>query len=145
MTIEITSVKLSHGVVTITAIDCSEEHLQYMDIREVMKSMGVPVPECNPDTDISMIAITNTSKINGAGVLLDASNFSSLVPELGNCFAILPSSIHECLCVPVQSESDLLTFAGMVKEINATAVALEDKLTDSVYIWKDGTISQFLN
>ena len=39
----------------------------------------------------------------------------------------------------------MLTFAGMVKEINATAVALEDKLTDSVYIWKDGTISQFLN
>lgn len=33
----------------------------------------------------------------------------------------------------------------MVKEINATAVAQEDKLTDSVYIWKDGTISQFLN
>lgn len=31
MTIEITSVKLSHGVVTITAIDCSEEHLQYME------------------------------------------------------------------------------------------------------------------
>ena len=114
-----------------------QAQIQFMDIREVMKSMGVPVPECNPDTDISMIAITNTSKINGAGVLLDASNFSSLVPELGNCFAILPSSI--------QSESDLLTFVGMVKEINATAVALEDKLTDSVYIWKDGTISQFLN
>lgn len=122
-----------------------QAQIQFMDIREVMKSMGVPVPECNPDTDISMIAITNTSKINGAGVLLDASNFSLLVPELGNCFAILPSSIHECLCVPFQSESDLLTFAGMVKEINATAVALEDKLTDSVYIWKDGTISQFLN
>ena len=31
MTIEITSVKLSHGVVTIKAIDCSEEHLQYME------------------------------------------------------------------------------------------------------------------
>ena len=31
MTIEITSVKISHGVVTITAIDCSEEHLQYME------------------------------------------------------------------------------------------------------------------
>ena len=31
MTIEITSAKLSHGVVTITAIDCSEEHLQYME------------------------------------------------------------------------------------------------------------------
>ena len=31
MTIEITSVKLSHGVFTIKAIDCSEEHLQYME------------------------------------------------------------------------------------------------------------------
>lgn len=48
-----------------------QAQIQFMDIREVMKSMGVPVPECNPDTDISMIAITNTSKINGAGVLLD--------------------------------------------------------------------------
>ena len=77
--------------------------------------------------------------------LLDASNFSSLVPELGNCFAILPSSIHECLCVPFQSESDLLTFATMVKEVNDTSVSLEDKLTDSVYIWNDGKLSQFLN
>lgn len=31
MTIEITSVKLSSGIVTITAVDCSEEHLQYME------------------------------------------------------------------------------------------------------------------
>ncbi len=55
-----------------------QDQIQFMDIREVMKSMGVPVPECNPDTDISMIAITNTSKINGAGVLL--------MPQIFRCW-----------------------------------------------------------
>lgn len=33
MTVEITSVSLSHGVVSITAVDCSEEHLQYLERR----------------------------------------------------------------------------------------------------------------
>ena len=117
-----------------------QAQIQFMNMGDVMKSMGVPATEC-PDT--SMIVVSNSSRVNGAGVLLDASNFSSLVPELGNCFAILPSSIHECLCF--QSESDLLTFATMVKEVNDTSVSLEDKLTDSVYIWNDGKLSQFLN
>lgn len=57
-------------------------------------------------------------------------------------FAKFDSRVSLCF-VPIGI--GLLTFVGMVKEINATAVALEDKLTDSVYIWKDGTISQFLN
>lgn len=119
-----------------------QSQIQFMNMGDVMKSMGVPASEC-PDT--SMIVVSNSSRVNGAGVLLDASNFSSLVPELGNCFAILPSSIRECLCVPFQSESDLLSFATMVKEVNDTSVSLEDKLTDSVYIWNDGKLSQFLN
>lgn len=119
-----------------------QAQIQFMNMGDVMKSMGVPATEC-PDT--SMIVVSNSSRVNGAGVLLDASNFSSLVPKLGNCFAILPSSIHECICVPFQSESDLLSFAAMVKEVNDTSVSLEDKLTDSVYIWNDGKLSQFLN
>lgn len=119
-----------------------QAQIQFMNMGDVMKSMGVPATEC---PDASMIVISNSSRVNGAGVLLDASNFSSLVPELGKSFAILPSSIHECICVPYQSESDLLSFAAMVKEVNETSVDLEDKLTDSVYIWNDGKLSQFLN
>lgn len=41
MTIEITSVKLSHGVVTITAIDCSEEH------RNIWNDAGMTVLKSN--------------------------------------------------------------------------------------------------
>ena len=53
--------------------------------------------------------------------------------RVGGDFFILPSSIHEVLIVPDNGNMSLSDLEAMVKEVNATQVAPEDKLTDSVY------------
>lgn len=53
--------------------------------------------------------------------------------RVGGDFFILPSSIHEVLIVPDNGQMGLRDLEDMVKEVNATQVAPEDKLTDSVY------------
>ncbi len=51
----------------------------------------------------------------------------------GGDFYILPSSIHEILLVKDNGQFDRAALEQMVREVNATQVAPEDKLTDSVY------------
>ena len=53
--------------------------------------------------------------------------------KLHDNFYILPSSIHEVILVPESSAPPLKDLQEMVKEINATEVSPEDKLSDSVY------------
>jgi hypothetical protein len=53
--------------------------------------------------------------------------------KLGGSFYILPSSIHEILLVKDNGQFDRASLEKMVREVNATQVAPEDKLTDSVY------------
>lgn len=61
--------------------------------------------------------------------------------ELGEKYVILPSSVHECICVPFESEGSLSSFGQMVREINQSQVLPEDRLTDSVYLCNQGVLS----
>ena len=47
---------------------------------------------------------------------------------LGNDFFILPSSIHEMLVLPDDGQVDAEMLRDMVKEVNATQVALQNAL-----------------
>jgi len=49
--------------------------------------------------------------------------------------AILPSSVHEMIVLPVKSEEEAAAFCEMVHEINETQVDPEEVLTDSVYFY----------
>ena len=53
--------------------------------------------------------------------------------RVGGDFYILPSSIHEVLLVKDDGKFGIDYLEDMVKEVNATQVAPEDLLTDSVY------------
>lgn len=50
----------------------------------------------------------------------------------GGDYFILPSSIHEVLCVPYDSD-DKEFLSEMVREINASVVANRDVLSDHIY------------
>lgn len=61
-----------------------------------------------------------------------SETFQGLAEKYGTDLYILPSSIHELIAVPAYGEeSDNL--AGIVKEVNRSAVLPEDKLSDTVY------------
>jgi len=72
-------------------------------------------------------------KVHGAGVLAYQDFMDQAAERAGGDFYILPSSIHEILIVPDNGKMGLSDLENMVKEVNATQVAPEDKLTDNVY------------
>ncbi|MCR5204892.1 MAG: DUF5688 family protein [Lachnospiraceae bacterium] len=83
--------------------------------------------------DEQMFVATVPDKVHGAGVLAYNDFLEQAAERAGGDFFIIPSSIHELLIVPDNGQMDLSSLESMVKEVNATQVAPEDKLTDSVY------------
>ena len=80
-----------------------------------------------------MYVATVPDKISGAGVIAYQEFMDQAAEKLGGDFYILPSSIHEILLVKDDGNVDFKDLKAMVEEVNATQVAPEEKLTDSVY------------
>lgn len=83
--------------------------------------------------DDQMFVASVPDKVQGAGILAYEEFMEKAAERVGGNFYILPSSIHEVILVPETSEVDLEALEGMVREVNATQVAPEEKLTDNVY------------
>lgn len=96
---------------------------------EDLAAMGMPTDPA----DEQMYVATVPDKIHGAGVLAYQDFMDQAAERAGGDFFILPSSIHELLIVPDNGQMGLHELEAMVREVNATQVAPEDKLTDSVY------------
>lgn len=79
-----------------------------------------------------MYVLTNQSKTNGAGVLVQDGVLEKVGGLIGSDFYVLPSSIHEVLIVPDNGNMQLAELEDMVLEVNATQVAPEDRLSDKV-------------
>lgn len=104
-------------------------------VREDAKTVGYKLCEPSDSECECMYIVTNKSKLNGASVLLD-QKFMNTVRCLLKCdFYILPSSIHECIIVPVTADVTVRALKKMVKEVNATKVTVEERLSDSVYTY----------
>ena len=83
--------------------------------------------------DEPMLVATVPDKTQGAGILAYENFMDQAAERVGGDFFILPSSIHEILIVKDDGNFDRAALEQMVKEVNATTVSPEDKLTDSVY------------
>ena len=96
--------------------------------KEVAEMM---IGELKPE-DEKMWIITNDYGLNGAVNMLYEDNLHKLAGELNDDLYILPSSVHEVICVPASTATpeDL---AQMVLEINMNQVALEERLSNQVY------------
>jgi len=108
-------------------------------LREIMGDMAdiMGIPE----EENGMWVLSNKSKSNGAGVLFVPSVLKKVVKRTGKeSFFILPSSIHEVLVI-TEDNMDKDTLKDMVVDVNATQVAPEDKLTDSVYFYDGKKVS----
>ena len=79
-----------------------------------------------------MYVLTNKTKANGATALLDENMMKEIVDKFGK-FYILPSSIHEVIIVPSDTDCYVDTFQDIVCEVNDTTVKLEERLSDHVY------------
>lgn len=83
----------------------------------------------------SVYVLSNADKLNGAAALLDSKTMEDISEKLGGDFIILPSSIHECIVLPVNENMDRHTLEAMVQDVNAGQVAPEERLSDHVYMY----------
>ena len=104
---------------------------------DVLDGGGCSVDNWEPDGE-PMTVLTTRGAVNGAGVLFCDSVLRKIWQKIGD-FYILPSSVHEVIVVPVSGGIDRVELTEMVRTINATEVAPEDRLSDQVYLY-DGIL-----
>lgn len=108
-------------------------------IKEDMFSLLNGMFEMDMPTEIpnepDMIVISNKDNLNGAVAMLDTDLLQTVSEEYfnGENLIILPSSIHECICVREQNDLSYLKF--MVRNINKTQVSREEKLSDKIFLY----------
>lgn len=96
--------------------------------------MGAPYYS-SMDADIKFHVITNTQKFKGAAAIMNRKALKTFTQKYRtNMLFVLPSSIHEMMIAPYDSSLNLDELSAMVKEINKTQVAPEERLTDRAYI-----------
>ena len=102
---------------------------------EIIADMtGMDIDECEtPDMDIYVIS--NEDKTKGAASILNHDILKQFAEEHDcSSIVVIPSSIHECILVPVRDSVNIEEFNTMVREVNATQVAPEDILVNRAYI-----------
>ena len=101
-------------------------------MRDVFGANGMPgeIPE-----DKQFYVISNAKNINGAGSIVYEEKLYEIAEKIGTDIYILPSSVHEVIAVSAELGSHE-ALSEMVREINGTQVAEEERLSDHVYIYK---------
>ena len=82
-----------------------------------------------------LYVVTNHRRINGAAVLLYPEMLKQLGERYGGDYYVIPSSIHEVLLLKATGDEQAERLNGMVREVNETHVAPEERLSDHVYYY----------
>ena len=120
---------------------------QIMTMADMLDRAGVEmgVNIRGAEEGMPLVVITNPSGINGAYGIIDEELLEHIYHRFGFGdhrgldFFSIPSSVHEILVTPAQSGAEgeyLNHIKSMVREVNENNVALEERLSDSVYIYE---------
>ena len=124
------SIKITEELLDLWGVDKNEvitqgiSNLKYR-IMSLAEMIGLP------EGMFPMMVVTNMEMYYGASSIIPAAK--ELTEMFSDGYVVLPSSIHEVIVVPKDVNTNINGMIGMVKEINATAVAPKDKLSDNVY------------
>lgn len=87
------------------------------------------------ENGVNMYVLTNDHGINGATCIL-YDNVIRNFAKVQDCnIFVLPSSVHEVMLVPENTETEPEFLEGLVMEANKSAVGLIDLLSDHVYYY----------
>lgn len=132
------SVKVSNSL--LKGLGISEYELFKMAYANTQKGGFVVTrfEEINPllaliaNDEVPMLVCTNKKKIKGANFILFGDQLKMISDQMGGGnFIILPSSIHEVICIPDNEEDSF--FIDVVKDVNRTSVEPEEVLSDTSY------------
>ncbi len=84
-------------------------------------------------SEMPLYVLTNKERRFGAYYMTDVEVLSDISEKLDTDLYVLPSSVHECMVVPVVCWDEPQSLATMVYDINRTQVLDEEYLADTVY------------
>ena len=109
---------------------------EFMPMEELLsqiapeKSAEIALPNA-----LRMYVVSNTKRCFGASVMLYDSFLEKACMHVGERFAILPSSIHELILVPVDCYETAVGYAGLIGTVNAESVDEMEVLSDVAYYY----------
>lgn len=144
------SVKLNSSIMKSANLDIDEawevaERNTFSSGQTVIKSMAEILFGLSGCADYvednsfpQMYVITNQIKVKGSVQVLDKNAIRKFFPDNIHRLVCIPSSIHECILVPVDDEEDISIedFNMMVQEVNSSEVDETEQLSNHVYILK---------
>ena len=95
------------------------------------RAMLIPAENEGPE----MIIVTNEEGLGGASMILSDKTMDEVAKKLNGSFVIIPSSIHEVICIPVDEKTDKNAINEMIREVNTSQVDPGERLSDQAYIY----------
>jgi hypothetical protein len=102
---------------------------EYNTADEILQDTNIQ-SKCN-----NMYVLSNPKGINGATCLLYKNVLKEFSMKVQSDLFILPSSIHEVILIPINSNITKEALTEMVKDVNRTQVACDEVLSDRVYYY----------
>ncbi len=106
---------------------------------EMLKELGYGEAEAIADSS-QMLVISTENRHHGAALLLCPNVLRETYCMLGS-FIVLPSSIHELICIPDNENVEFDYLTDMVKQINTDIVEPSERLSDNIYIYENDGLS----
>ena len=113
--------------------------VSFQPIEELIKEMvGEELWCTEPDAPslIPMHVLTNQSRLFGAAAILYPQVLWAISHTLQDDLYILPSSIHECIIVPMSVKCSRKELQEIVEEINETQVPKAEMLSNHVFLYR---------
>lgn len=136
---------LSAGVILTEAKEYALSNMEKIasirPIREVLKEL-VGMECCSEqESDLEKMLICNNKMgYYGAASVLCPSIQNELMRQLGNDVLLLPSSIHEMIAISGNHIDEIDVLREMVEEVNENQVRIDEQLTNSVYMLRNGSL-----
>ena len=139
------SVKLTPDILSHAGIDECRAWEQAMEnlcadtqitsLTKLLSDMsGIPL-EAPAEPGINLHVITNSEKFKGAAAIMNRKALRSFAREHHtNMLFVLPSSVHEMMISPFTEKTTPDELSAIVRDVNETQVAPEERLTDRAYI-----------
>ena len=124
---------VTESVLFHAAWDCTAPTIVVEDMAQIMaNTMGIPVEIIETQRKNALIVATNKESF-GAIAMKAKDKLAEVADRYETDLAILPSSIHEILLLPIDEETDFMELNAMVQNVNETDVEPEEVLSDHAY------------
>lgn len=111
----------------------NQEHFTIQRMQEVLSAMLGEDMDLNSMGMNKMLVVSSESRIQGSNALLSEDTMKQVHETIGD-FAVLPSSLHEVICIPADESMDPEVLRMMVHSINMSEVSPEDRLSDQIFM-----------